>query len=235
MNEKPDIIGKIEKLLRLAGSTNAHEAALAMAKAMELADRHAIDLHKIGTNAGAAKFVIEALRQRRRVMLEVELAGGICMKFFHCDVIVSRVTDKAQKYWFEMQFIGEPAHVAVARYVHNFLVRAARDCYNVSNPGPRRLYMHAFFEGVAARLIHDRQSYDGSFAIVLADQAAEREAFTRDQLGEVKDSSRKVPSVAMVRQQPQGIEAMMAGYTHGFKTTLRPALGHEQQGELMLA
>ncbi len=121
---------KIEKLLRLAGSSNAHEAALAMAKAMELADRHAIDLHKIGTNAGAARFVVESLRLRKRVMLEVNMAAAICAEFFHCEVVVTRVWNGVNRnadYWFELEFIGEPAHVAVARYIHSFLVRSSRE------------------------------------------------------------------------------------------------------------
>jgi len=233
MTPESDILDKLEKLLRLAGSSNEHEAALAMAKAMELADKHAIDLGRVAKHAGAAKFVLESLQEGRKLSLEVNLAGCLCAEFFHVEFIVGRICDGLRS-TVQIKFFGEEQHIAIARYVHAFLVRAARDSYR-GKLHDRNLYMHSFFQGVSLRLIREREAQPQSFTLMIVDQRNARNDRLKDAFPEMKERTIKAPKEMLAPRTKSARETVRDGFNAGLKTELRPALGKDLEPQMELA
>lgn len=233
MKPDDDIIDKIEKLLRLAGSSNEHEAALAMAKAMELADKHAIDIGRVAKHAGAAKFVLESLQEGRKLSLEADLAGCVCAEFFHVEYILKR-RRQALHSTVKIEFFGEEQHIGIARYVHAFLVRAARDCYR-GKMHDRSLWMHSFFNGVRVKLTRDRDAQPQSFALMIVDQQAERNERLKAVMPDLTTHTVKLPKEALAPRTKSARETVRDGFNAGLKTKLRPALGKDLEPQMELA
>jgi hypothetical protein len=114
------ITEKVRKLLRLAKSANTAESASALAKAMEMAARHQIDVHTLADDAEIAKLVTRYFRcGGKRIAREWREAMGVARKFFNVTTCILRGEGK-------VAFIGTETDVQIADYVTGFLVRACR-------------------------------------------------------------------------------------------------------------
>jgi hypothetical protein len=121
MNTSANIIERIKKLLRLGADArgNAHEAERAMAMAFELAEKHRVDVESLSLDDETARAVHERWHMGRRFDRVRRGVFGLLQKFFHVTVCVSGA---------EMIVVGRAQDVTIARYVHDFLLRAAREC-----------------------------------------------------------------------------------------------------------
>ncbi|MGK4302800.1 DUF2786 domain-containing protein [Shewanella xiamenensis] len=126
MNDK--VLDKLKKLLRLAESSNPHEAALALSRAQKLMQEHGID-SDAPELAGVCESTIDALTKAQTPT-----------QYFHCLVdMVAKVfgcTYYFQRTFINMQvvFIGHDERPVIAGYVLTVLERqlskARRDFIN---------------------------------------------------------------------------------------------------------
>ena len=113
---REEAIEKVKKLLALGGSSNPHEAGLALTRAREIAIRFALDLEAIRREAGAPEIGRLDRRHRMRSFEEAHLLGLIEL-FFRVRTLagVSTIT-----------FIGTESDVRLADYAFGFLLRSIR-------------------------------------------------------------------------------------------------------------
>lgn len=113
MNEP--ILEKIRKLLRLGQSPNPNEAALALSRAFELARKHQIDLESV--NLDDEEIERYLLRIGARLQFERKLILNLVKRFFRVKIIACLPN---------VAFIGRQTDIAIAHYVHDYLLRALR-------------------------------------------------------------------------------------------------------------
>ena len=110
-------VERIRKLLALAQSSNPHEAALAAERAVEIAQRHNLDLANLG--------VVED----RFVQSEVDVGGAAPWRWLlmsavaranFCRALRRRVAGRFQS---EMFLVGERHNLAVCEFLFAFLAR----------------------------------------------------------------------------------------------------------------
>ncbi len=142
------IVGRIRKLLALAGSDNQHEAELAMKKA------HALMLRaNIEQVAESQRYEVRHVGQPHKRVTPVELEiMGLISEFFFVEVIrvpVYLAHEAAHASAFEV--IGTRENVAMAEHVHAFLLATADRLWQ-ENRGDRRVKSgrdrHAYQSGV---------------------------------------------------------------------------------------
>lgn len=119
------VIDKIRKLLRLgrcAAATPA-EAAAAMAKAMQLAAEHGVDLDKIRDDAGGGSSVTHRTTAAMFGPAERN-AASLVKRHFNVDALFSSSRGKRV-----VHFIGYPESCDLAIYCFVFLVRSAKSAW----------------------------------------------------------------------------------------------------------
>jgi len=215
-------IEKIRKLLRLAGSSNCHEAELAMQRALELAARHAVDIHALMDAGEANGTAYRWIPCGLRVSREERLAKGVARRFFQVTTCMSRRS---------YLLIGEESAMEVALYVIGFLVTTSRrllaDYKKQEQASRRKLttskrasFIDGFFHGIGHQLDTHQQKLlteYASLAIVLTDGAAARAKTMNNLVGETT----AIAPLARPRRNPS---AIMAGFDAGLNTSIRPAL-----------
>jgi hypothetical protein len=141
------IIDKIRKLLRLGKDSKAtpNEAAVAMAKAMQLAAAHGIDLSQIpddtGSNGG-----ISHTTEPSQAGLPHRLASMLVKRHFSVSTLFDSTGKKPV-----IHFIGLPNNCDLALYCYVFLVRSMRTAWRKREN--RRLRDRAsFLRGYAAAI-----------------------------------------------------------------------------------
>lgn len=148
MNED-SIIEKIRALLRLAKSDNAHEANLAMQRAMEIASKHCIDLSELSPDDELNKLVGDHLDLPSRLAYEWKEALNTVHAFFnvHATVLIGVESRRAQ-------IIGTKLDIEIASYVATYLVRTCRHClseFKTAETAKRRKIttnkIHGFIKG----------------------------------------------------------------------------------------
>lgn len=115
-------IEKIKKLLRLARDKAASpaEAALALARAMELIAKHDLDLGEINLDEPTKKLIRDHIHVGLRVSLVKKLVSRILEKFFHVKVCFTSP---------RLAVLGRDSDVQIALYVFDFLVKSCtREC-----------------------------------------------------------------------------------------------------------
>jgi hypothetical protein len=216
-------LAKIKKLLRLSESTNPHEAALAMRRAMDLANRHNLDLASLELDEEVAHIVHRWFPVGSRLTREHQLALGIVGSYFHVEPCLSRARGA-------VVFVGTEMDVMVAAYVFEFLCRQSRLCLRswqvYEKFHGRRVtcnktanFIAGFFYGISSQLHKQRETLfmeDRKFAIVLSDQQKKRESVLSDLIGEMK----ALPG----RKPRRNRTAIMCGFLAGENTRINPAL-----------
>jgi hypothetical protein len=212
------LLEKIKKLLRLASSSNPHEAALALSRAMALADRANLDLSSLREDDEVGEIVDRWVPVGSRLSRERSLALGIVQLYFNVKPVYSRMRGS-------VMFIGTDADIAIADDVFEFLTRSSRDClksyeanealeYRKSTPTKRASFLAGFFYGGQRKEI---LLEDHKFAIVLRTQEAAREEYADSNCGPCK-------SVAL-RKHRRNYSALETGYHDGKRTSINPGLG----------
>lgn len=129
---------KIRKLLRLSRDSKAtpNEAAVALAKAMQLAAEHGIDLDQVTTDESPSTVTH---RTTAAVFGVAERnASSLIKKHFNVDALFSNKSGKAV-----IHFIGYPETCDLAIYVFVYLVRCARHAWK--NRANKRLRNRSSF------------------------------------------------------------------------------------------
>lgn len=227
-------LDKIKKLLKLSKSSNAHEAELAMAKAMEMAARHEIDLSALGDDAEVSDIIHRWFPMKARLAREWKLALNIAAAHFHVSPCICRQRK-------QVVLIGRSDAIEVADYIITFLVRESRRqvasfgkeqtaMRRKMTSGKRAAFIAGFFTGISQRLLEGRfdlMREDSRYALVIRTEEAKRDAEMDKVIGKTKTITTK---------KPRRSAATLAGYLSGRQTSLaRPLPGAApQQGVLAL-
>ena len=153
MTEEDRILDKIKKLLRLSRSSNPHEAALALQRAMELAQANSIHLASIDPDDEVAG-IRHKERMEARLHYEKRLAIGLIQDFFSVRII---------RGWNHLKIVGRAPDIQIAEYAYVYLVRACRLCLAAFEKeeaaarrrvtiNKRRSFILGFMEGVRKNL-----------------------------------------------------------------------------------
>ncbi len=154
------ILARVEKLLALAGSSNQHEAELAMSKAQRLMLQHNLDLaaaHK------PLRYGFKHLgRASRRTPEHERRLALILMEHFFVNVLWVSQYDVVHRYHATiLEVCGTPENLAIAEYVYNFLIQTATRLWlehkrtlAIQGDRDRRSFMAGVMRGFAAKLEH---------------------------------------------------------------------------------
>jgi hypothetical protein len=158
------VLGRIRKLLALAGSENQHEAELAMKKAHALMLRHNLDQVPHGPSQ-TLRYVVRHLGKphRRSTPVELEIMG-IISEYFFVEVIrvpVYQVHTGTHASTFEV--MGTRENVEMAEHVHAFLLatcdrlwRENRADRRVKSGRDRLAYQSGVIRGFRDKLVAER-------------------------------------------------------------------------------
>ncbi len=215
---------RIRKLLRLGQSPYEAEAQRAMELAFELAARHQIEIEAINLDEREQRIVSAAVECGLRMPLEKALALNVVCRFFNVSTV---------RCGRNVQFVGLPGDIEIARYVFEFLSTTARRLVNERRAewrhrfteNRRRNFIFGFYYGVTSRLNESEACLlpEGSpTALALVDRAAAREDFIVETIG-------RTHSLAIARPKRKDPDAMVDGFLRGKQTEIRPALGRSGQ------
>jgi len=233
MSATDTIIERIKKLLRLGADArgNAHEAERAMALAFELAEKHRVDVESLNLDEETARVVHEFWHVGARFDRLRRGIFGILQSHFHVSVCLNRP---------RMLVVGRAQDIAIAQYVHDFLLRTGRACLQTferaerwwkrrMTAAKRAGYTAGFIYGVNAALNRTRETMPltgSQNALVLAEQK-DRDAV----IGEIAGRTGTVDALPEGRRNR---DALMAGYAAGKSTTIHQPLGATPGAQLAL-
>ena len=151
MSAPTDIIEKIKKLLRLARSSNPHEAQLAMQRAMELAREHDIAVDSLNPDNQVKQKTVshQDTGAKARLSYDQRYALVICQRFFHVTPVTRQKIQRDGIYARLRNFItfvGTSSAIEIALYVFGFLVQHFAYCWRKYRG--RLSNRHAFIEGM---------------------------------------------------------------------------------------
>ncbi len=120
-SEKSSMLEKVDKLFSLAGSTNEHEAKLAMEKAQALIQKY--NLKRV-RNDETAKYVYQIINhKKKRIESHQRMICSILSDFFFVDIIFSYLYDaRTCNTHRTIELLGTLENVLTAEYVYFFLV-----------------------------------------------------------------------------------------------------------------
>lgn len=227
------VLKRIKNLLRLGTNPAAArgEAETAMQMAYELAEKFRVDLAALDLDDETRRLIDERWPIGSRLDTLRRGVLNILQAFFHVTLCVSRP---------ELIVIGKPGDVMIARYVHDFLIRAGRACLRHDEgseklhgrrmtPAKRIGFLQGFINGVASNLNRAKVQLalgDAHHALVLAEDRDREE-----RLGEL------VPQRAALedRKKHANKDALMRGYYAGRETQInQPLEGGKREAPLAL-
>lgn len=233
MSAASDIVDRIAKLLRLAKSSNPHEAAAALAKAMELAAEHRVALESIPLEEAetAKRTAHRDTDPFARLSYDRKYACIILRRFFrvrviHRGAIVMR--DGLPAASRKISFVGQTADLEIALYVYAFLLAHFTYCW--SHHRGRLRSRPSFVRGM----------FEGIFSKLYEAEAAAGAARTGTELAESFGhyiSLHFGPTEQMKNRLPDAdaSAARYRGYVHGRKTEIRtPLKAGGEEGRLLL-
>lgn len=205
----PEILEKIRKLLRLSKSSNANEAALAMARAAEIARKHHIEISQVAADesrpgVSSAEFAKPSRLSevRKRAMVTVQ-------DYFNVAFL-----------WDEevMTVVGRAEDIAIGHYVYEFLTQAcgrAMSDYNLAGTKERLGFVRGFFIGVRESLEADRKRESANGMEMVLRSKAERESFIEGAFKTKKDHAPRSREAAL---DPLSV---LLGHARGSELSLR--------------
>lgn len=228
MKDNESILEKIRALLRLAKSDNAHEANLAMQRALEIAAKHQIDLSAISPDDDLNKIKGHEIALPSRLAYEWKEALNVVHAYFNVNVtvLIGMSSKKAQ-------IIGTAFDIEIASYVATFLVRACRDCLALYRKeeterrrkvttGKTQSFIKGFFWGIRHALREQQQTvaaeHTGYQLMLDNGRAARDEAAKNLNRGNGKSTQLAMPEARHNRA------AAFRGFIQGSKTQIRPGL-----------
>jgi hypothetical protein len=227
-------LDKIKKLLKLSRSATANEAEVALAKAMELAARHEIDLSTLGSDNEVGDIIHQFFPTKARLAREWMSALNIAQNYFSVSVCIMRSRQ-------QVLFVGRQDAIDIADYIVSFLVREVRrqvkdfgelekKMRRKMTGGKRAAFVAGFFTGIGQKLQEGRfdlMREDNRYALVLSTEDKRREEAMSGIVGKTK---------TVIQKKPRRSAATIAGYLSGRATNLaRPLPGKAAtQGQLAL-
>lgn len=230
-----DIIEKIRSLLRLAKSDNAHEAQLAMQRAMEIAAKHSIDLSTLSPDDDLNKITRDHLDLPARLAHEWKEALNTVVTYFNVNVTVLCGYNSKRA-----MIVGTKLDIELASYVCTYLVRTCRHCmaaYSKSElskrrkvtTGKRHSFIRGFFHAIRYALHQQRESVrasSSSYQLVLDNG---RRARTEAESEWTAGTQRRELDMPETRENAR---ALSAGFRDGYETKLNPGLRENAPLEL---
>jgi len=225
---------KVKNLLRLArckGATPA-EAASALNKALELIDRHQIDVASLNLDEQTEALVEERVEVGWRVSLVKKLVGEILVNYFPVRCCLHRN---------HLVVIGFEQDVSIAGYVFSFLVgacnRSVSDYVKREKKARRKVslekkqnFIRGWMYGVAHNLRRaDHTSptlEDSKTALVVADRKRRIESRFDELFPTAKDLK--------IEEGRKNSTALTSGWLAGKSTSIHQPLSNTQQGTLLL-
>ncbi|MCX7807643.1 MAG: DUF2786 domain-containing protein [Deltaproteobacteria bacterium] len=171
------IVERIHKLLALAGSSERHEAELAMRKAHELMLRYNIDALKGGSSSYAIAQLGDPNKKRSNV--EREIVALLTRYFFVEAIEVPAYAPKTGREGSVFEICGTPQNVAMAEHVFSFLSSTAERLWQEVRK-ERKLdrkerlpFQMGVIRGFAEKLEAERQALRGSGLVWVKDGSLE--------------------------------------------------------------
>lgn len=224
------IIEKIKKLLRLARSSNPHEAALAMQRALALAEEHRIAIEGINPDQSAPAFAHRSGKVFARMSHDQTFASLIVQRFFRVKAITKGCVRVDKHGWpcagEKMTFVGTESDLEIAFYVFDFLTHHFAYCWRKHRGRCRNRYsfIHGMFVG-----LHSKLSESEPPAPARSSKGNELElsmkAYIAEHFGELK--TKGMPDA-------KAQAARWAGYVQGRKTEIRPGIKQTETTPLAL-
>ena len=193
------IVSKIRKLLKLAGSPNEHEARLATEMANDLLIRHNISMQQVAQASG------ETIKEKgqytaRFVRVEDKWLCQILKDYFFIEIMARRqsigLNSANQTMWKTiLVFLGTETNVEVASFTYDYLVRQYRNLwltYKAESGKPekaRQAYYLGLTRGLAAQLAARRQKVETETGLVVVASAALQAHMKSLKLKKAKSSS----------------------------------------------
>jgi hypothetical protein len=222
---RDEVLEKIRKLLRLARSANPHEAGIALAKAMALAQEHKLELDDVDPDQPDKP----ATTHREtpafgRLSYDRKFALILTRRFFRVSELVQdtlRKTRYGYQIGVKIALIGTPSDCEIALYVYTFLVRHFAYCWNHHRGRCRNraAFVRGMFEGIYDQLADAEPPAVDSARDPKAIEIS-RHAYIAEHFGKTKDLDTNLPD-------EHASAARYAGYVQGRRTEIRPAIRTE--------
>lgn len=228
-----DHVALIKKLLRLARDKAAStaEASQALNRAMELIQRHNVDLAALELDEADEQFVMEKLKIGWRISLAKHHALRILINCFNIRAVICKPF---------VAVMGTESDVAIATYVWEFILgacsRATADWAKAEKKarrkttGQKRLaFQQGWFYGLRAGLTKSDPTplEDSSTALILANRKKRLEAFADAQFPNTVDAPQR-------KNPRQNKTAIYQGFLAGKETTILKPLDGPGATQLLL-
>jgi predicted SprT family Zn-dependent metalloprotease len=149
--EQSDLSRKVKKLLSLAESSNKHEAALALQRAMELSQQIPLDMEFTSCYV--------PLRKKRIEDFEYALTT-LLVDYYHVKIIFYPMFDApSQQLYRGFEILGRKDHVEMADYVFGFLHATFLKLWSKYKQGHRNSYLKGLIKGFRESLDQSKQVY----------------------------------------------------------------------------
>jgi Protein of unknown function (DUF2786)/SprT-like family len=169
-------IDRIRKLLALAGSSNQHEAEIAMRKAHELMLRHNIE-----TTGGDYEVRHLGDPEKRVTAVEQDIAGLLAEFFFVKVIRIPVYLPRLGKRGHVFEIVGTRANVEMASHVYAFLLATAdrlwrdnRADARVRSGRDRNAYQTGVIGGFRDKLAGERKALKGTGLVWVGDASLDR-------------------------------------------------------------
>lgn len=233
MNACPEIIERIKKLLRLARSSNPHEAKLALARAMELAREHRVAVEGLNPD-NAAKEKATTHRETvcvSRVNYDKRYALLIVRNFFRVTPVevqkIILVKGWPKSAW-KIVFVGSVSDIEIGLYVYAFLTHHFNFCWqhraeiatargNAGRLRNRHAFVHGMMLGIFSKLSEQMPAEKSAEATGLELMVQSHHGYISAVIGETSSHKVGAPDHA-------AHASAWAGYQAGLNTEIRPAL-----------
>ena len=174
--EQARVLERVRRLLALADSPNRHEAEAAMAAAQRLMLRHNLDAGRRPEGADEYRFV-HLGTPSGRIAEHERLVAVILGKHFFVEAIWVPVYRAAEgKRGSQLEICGSPDNVAIAEYVHGYLVQTAerlwrehRSARAIRGNRDRRTYLAGVMVGFADKLAKQETAHRGEGLVWVPD------------------------------------------------------------------
>lgn len=218
MNAPAEILEKIKKLLRLARSSNPHEAALAMEKALALAAEHRVAVDQLDPDHQADRVTHRDHEDLlSKLPHEHQFAARILQRFFRVRCIIRGKWHSPATRWRPVKrqyltVVGTTSDAEIALYVLGFLVHHFRFCWRKHRGRCRNRpsFMHGMFLGLYSKL-SEAEPKAPEATVTNRALVVSFDAYVAQHIGKTEDVKMADPTAAA---------AVNAGWVQGRKTEI---------------
>lgn len=234
MSEKiTDLVKKLLRLARDKAATPA-EAASALNRALELIEKHRIDVDSLDLDADTERLVCERIHIGARVSFLRKGVARVLQSYFRVRICWERCSWEGVN----LALVGFAQDVTIATYVFDFLVgscsraqveyiRAEKKARRVVNAKKKDAFVQGWLYGVASQLIDPQPKAIGDSKTALVLAARQR------QIDDYFDEVFPTATTPKAKKTPTHNAALMQGWRAGKATQILTPLG-SSQGQLSL-